>query len=769
MKKTLLLTLALLISTSVFSQNRSVLLRETFDSMSVPSGWVTSDNGSDNWSVSTTNKAGGEANELKFNAEPKSIGITRMITTAVDLTGLSSVTVSFRHFFDKKSMAATIGVATSSNNGQNWNQAWSETYTTGGQYNVIKSIKTPDMGKENVIFCIYFQGNSTSVNGWYFDDLEVSTMVPIDAKVQSIDMNDIVPTGDNDIVFSVQNTGSDVITSFEAEFKMNGETISETFETEISLYETKQFTFEKKINLTPDNYTSEIEIVSVNGEEDQNKVNNTVRKNIRVALNKAQRLPMIEHFSSSTCASCVPLDGTMKELTANNAGKYVYTKYVMNWPQDSDINGDGIPDGDPYYTKEGGVRKSFYNVSSVPFLAYNGIGRSNKAITQEEIDALYNTPAFVDIKGAFNTEGDNINIVADIMSYIDINDVIVHISVNEKTTTENIGSNGLKEFHHIMMKMFPDAQGSTTDFKAGEYQRFEFTYDMSSTFTEEIEDLEVAVWIQDIETREIHNSNYLYEYKEHPYPVQNLQFTNSDNLVISWEAPEKGTPQAYKLYVNNELVLENTTELSYTIENPNGIYVAEVVALYDNETKSIGVADKIIVGCHAPVNINYVLEPLAEDFEYKHKVTLTWDEVDEADFYTVYVNGEKITDTEETTLVTGFNENGTYTYTITSNCASVESEHSEPCIVFVEISAVEENQIILGIYPNPVKDKLHIEADAEINEISIYNINGQQTTVNSQQTSSIGMTINVEHLNPGIYFIKINTEKGNIVKRFIKY
>ena len=680
MKKTLLLTLALFISTVVFSQSRSVILRETFDSTSLPTGWTTTSNSTDNWTISQTNRAGGEANELKFNTNPKVSGASRIITNPVNLSGMTTITVSFRHFFDKKSISGLIGIATSSNDGQTWNSAWTQTYSSAGQYDVITNIKTSDVGKNNVLFCLYFQGNSNNVNAWYFDDLEITSLETIDAKAQSIDMGETLPAGNNDIVFSIQNIGSDTITSFEAQFKMNGETITETFETKLAQYKTAQFTFEKKIYLTPNVYDSEIVITSVNGQEDQNTVNNIIHKNIQVALNKTQRLPMIEHFSSSTCASCVPLDGTIKELLANNPNKYVYTKYVMNWPTYIDIDGDGRPDGDPYYTEEGGIRKNFYNVGSVPFLAYNGIGRSNKAITQEEIDEIYNIPAFIDIKGSFNIEGQNISIVTDIMSYIDMNNVKVHFSINEKITTENTGSNGLKEFHHIMMKMFPDAQGNTANFKAGEYQRFEYSYDMSNTFVEEIEDLEVAVWIQDIDTKEILNSRYLYDYCEHPYPIQNLQLTNSDNIQISWEAPEQGNPIGYNLYVNNELTLENTTELSYIVEDIEKFFGVEVVALYENDLKSIGVAKE-------------------------------------------YTFGESI---------------------------------------------IENNDIKCNIYPNPVNDRLYIEAEVEIEEVVVYSITGvivsQQSTVNSQQS----LSIDASKLNAGIYILKINTKEGNIVKQFIK-
>ena len=116
-------------------------------------------------------------------------------------------------------MSSTIGFATSSDNGATWNTGWSQTYsnaTSTGQYEINETFSTPDMGKNNVVFCIYFKGASNNINGWYFDDLEIVSLVATDAKAQSIDMRDIIPAGNNKISFSVQNTGTDAITSFEA-------------------------------------------------------------------------------------------------------------------------------------------------------------------------------------------------------------------------------------------------------------------------------------------------------------------------------------------------------------------------------------------------------------------------------------------------------------------------------------------------------------------------------------------------------------------------
>lgn len=70
------------------------------------------------------------------------------------------------------------------------------------------------------------------------------------------------------------------------------------------------------------------------------------------------------------------------------------------------------------------------------------------------------------------------------------------VSVCEKTTHNNVGNNGETSFHHVMMKMLPNAQGTTLSLKAGELHSLDFEQNMGNTHVEEMDDLEVAVWIQ---------------------------------------------------------------------------------------------------------------------------------------------------------------------------------------------------------------------------------------------------------------------------------
>ena len=664
MRKSLLLALALFFTTVVFAQNRAIHLRETFDSTSLPEGWTTTETGAENWVISETNNAGGEANELMLSPTPQAAGITRIITKPIDLTGMSSVTISFRHYFKKKSTSAIVGVATSTN-GNTWSSAWTHTYSEDGQYTVIENISNADMGKQNVMFCIYFQGSTSNINGWYFDDFEIVTIENNDAKVESIDMHDILPSGKIDIAFSVQNTGANDITSFEAKYEVGSVTVTESFDANIAKFGVQSFSFEEKVYLQPASYNVKVTITSVNGTDDENTTNNTLTKALDIAVGGTQRIPMFEQFSSSTCANCGLLNGNMKILTDNNPGKFTYTKYAMNFPGT----------GDDYYTAEAGARKNYYGVSYVPQLFFDGRDNEHNAVTQDELDARYTTPAFVNIKGSFNLEGSVINVKVDVMSYINLNNVRLLVNANEKRTVENVEYHET-EFFHIMMKMLSGTNGETISLNEYEVKHFEYSYDMAETNVEELSDLEVAVWVQDYQTKEVFNSTFLYEYTDHAYPAQNLKLEKSDKINVSWEAPEQGNPRAYRLIVNGDVVKEETNDMTYVLDDADGYYAVEVVALYEDGKESVGL------------------------------------------FKTI---------------------GGT--------------------------TSVEENEVSFGIYPNPVDDYLYINTNETVKEIHIYNMLGMTVY---QTAKYNGNSINVSELNNGMYLMKVITENGESVKRFIK-
>lgn len=617
MRKTLLFTLALLLSTVMFAQNRAGLIHESFDGSNFPAGWSIQGLGSNSWSISSTNNAGGTPNELYLYYNPSFNGVSRIVMNPVDLTNVEEVVVSFRHYLDNYGGDSKIGIATSSDGGNTWNTGWEQTYNMTGGSAINQTITTSDMGKSSVLFCLFYEGNSYNINGWSFDDIEIFTQENLDIKLVSIDTPEIIPTGETEIVFTVQNVGKTIVNYFEATVNVTGwdEAVVATIDQTLAPFETRQIAFSYLSNATfaaqpqDEYYNIAVEINSVNGEADDDTSNNTLDKNIFAAWGSAQRTTMIEHFTSSTCGPCVSVNYTMSQLTTNNPGKFTYTKYQMNWPGT----------GDPYYTEEGGTRRAYYACDAVPTVFFNG-SYINTGMAQNMLDIENSLPAYTNIRGAFNVEGNTINITADFMSYVKLENVAAFITVNEKETTGNVGSNGETSFNHVMMKMLENANGNMININPGEYQRLEFSFDMSSTHVEEMNDLEVALWLQNLGNKEVYNSKYAYEYSSHCYPVENLRETTSakGTRTFAWDAPAQSTPTGYKVYVDGSLVEGNTSETSISYESSKQILMIEVIALYEGGKSSVSVVKKFdgngvnVMENEAASNLNIYPNPVKD-------------------------------------------------------------------------------------------------------------------------------------------------------------
>lgn len=633
MKKSLLFIAAILMSVSVFAQTRTTFISEHFDSSTAPAGWQVQGSGTSNWGISATQNAGGEANELVLVWQPQFNGTSRMVMPAVDLTGVSSVVFSFKHALDNYSGGHTLGVATSSDGGTTWNVGWQQTYSSSNVWTVTENISTADMGNNNVNFCIFYTGNSYNINNWYFDDIEVFSMENLDLALNSIDMNSTMGAGNANVTFTVQNKGVETINQFKMGYQINEEEpVEEIFDISLSSLDVQQISFAELASLTPGSYNITVSIMEVNGGDDDDPSNNTLEKTISVAFGETQRIPMIEHFSSSTCGPCVSVNTGMGNLTNANPGKFTYTKYQMNWPGN----------GDPYYTEEGGVRRQFYGVNAVPNVCIEGTNLGATVMTQAQLDNAYNTPSFGDVRGSFNVTGNTINVKVDFMSFYDMTVEKAFVTVNEKVTHNNVGSNGETEFHHVFMKFLTSPSGDALNIPAGEYQHFEWSQDMSSTHVEEMSDLEVSAWIQDIASHEVINSHFMYEYTDiHPYPVQDLTIEEGDHsLTINWNAPEGGNAIAYNFYSDGVLAMENITDTQITMECDYGFYVFAVEALYENEMTSVKMVKGIDYQDHTSVAENqenvYNIYPNPTN----GNITICGEEIDMVEVYNIC--GQKV-------------------------------------------------------------------------------------------------------------------------------
>ena len=75
------------------------------------------------------------------------------------------------------------------------------------------------------------------------------------------------------------------------------------------------------------------------------------------------------------------------------------------------------------------------------------------------------------------------------------------------------------------------------------------------------------------------------------------------------------------------------------------------------------------------------------------------------------------------------------------------------------------NSFPLSVYPNPATDNLTIEILQE-SEIEILNIQGQ--LIKTLAASSDKTSVDISSFHSGVYFVKIKTEKGIVVKKIVK-
>jgi len=73
----------------------------------------------------------------------------------------------------------------------------------------------------------------------------------------------------------------------------------------------------------------------------------------------------------------------------------------------------------------------------------------------------------------------------------------------------------------------------------------------------------------------------------------------------------------------------------------------------------------------------------------------------------------------------------------------------------------------INIYPNPTTGKLRIEnGEWKIESIGIYDVFGKELM--KINTIRKEMAIDISHLSTGVYFVKINTEVGEVVRKVVK-
>jgi protocatechuate 3,4-dioxygenase beta subunit/thiol-disulfide isomerase/thioredoxin len=534
-----------------------------------PAGWTIVGDGQTNWSAQNTSSAGGTPPEAVFYYEPIFMGNSRLVTSTISTSGYTSLLLSFKHRLDDAGGPGnyTLFVETSSDGGTTWNEVWSllDPGSTVGPEIKYLIIDNDDVGSDNFQIAFTFDGDSDDLNLWNIDDVMVEEALQYDAKAVNI----LIPSqvAADDVVIPsgiVQNMGYEAIT-FDVNFTIEEQGGASVYNEDISVTNLAPFESQSLVfpDWVPDEGTYDC-MLTTNLAGDANPDNNQVNKTIEAITGAFDFKPLYEEFTSSTCGPCAYANPILDAVLFANPETHSLIKYQVNWPGN----------GDPYYTEEVEVRRDYYSVFGVPDLFING----NQFPPGDMTQAVYNLSQglITGMSIAVTAEIDddyNLTVNANIdVSYNYDAGLKAHIVVVEKETVGNVGTNGETEFYNVMLKMLPNAGGTTLPaLTPGNTESIFQLYPMDLTFMEEPDDLAIIVFVQDDIDKSIIQSEQIDV--EGTFEAYEVTFIVSD---------ADGNP------VNNaEIFLESQ---GYQYTNSTGQTVFEVVfpGNYDYEVTAVG-------------------------------------------------------------------------------------------------------------------------------------------------------------------------------------
>ncbi len=380
----------------------------------------------------------------------------------------------------------------------------------------------------------------------------------------------------------VRNEGYATIHDFTINYRINGGAIVSANITGVNILPLQSYNFSHPTLWQPAAigvYYVVSFASNINGNIDQNISNDENITSINVVQQLVQRIPLFEKFTSSMAVPCATSNSILDPLLNANPNKFTCVKYQQDFPGTGDI----------YANTDGITRRSFYSITSIPCLYVDGVYWTSNIYTQIKFDSAYFKPSFINISSVFNRIGNTFNISTTITPFTNYTgNINAFIAIVEDPTMNNAGSNEETIFHYVEQKMVPDWSGQPlTNINVGTPINLSNSYTFPAiNNVEDFSHLKVAVWVQNIDTKEVYQSAYAidstmgpvsidaitkYSFSITPNPAKEQVAVSSEKFIKEIKIYNMPGTLVFKEMMNDQTKTIDISALA------KGVYIVEVV------------------------------------------------------------------------------------------------------------------------------------------------------------------------------------------------
>ncbi len=250
---------------------------------------------------------------------------------------------------------------------------------------------------------------------------------------------------------------------------------------------------------------------------------------ISTMVAQTQRTILYEEFTGENCGPCAATNPTVDaNINPNFPNKIILLRYQCNIPS--------APGAGSLYADnptEVATRQTYYSVPFAPYARFNGIeladnsggGNNGHAVFIDpqyypniiNDSSIVNAPFGITVNHAFNAAADSVTINITVTAAMAYNSSTLKLQVSLGEAAIHFlaptGSNGEKDFYHVMRKMIPSTSGTTlqTAWTNGGTQSFTLKAKVP-TYIHDKSQIEIVAFVEEQRTsatgRRVHNAAY---------------------------------------------------------------------------------------------------------------------------------------------------------------------------------------------------------------------------------------------------------------------